>query len=911
MLCSAITTRVKVGDLYYNLSGSNATVTLSDPLPTDDNRYYGDCPSKYTNDVYVIPSHITYNGLDFEVVEIDAMAFSGFRGYVWGSYKADYIGATGSTASKIVLPPTIKRIGEGAFANCVNLIHLVIPASVETIRKSAFSNTPFLREIVYLSSKAPSGWYATSQTYVPDVNSYGVPEESLNNYVKVLPIASIEESSSIYSGKEPNLRILNNFQGYDLHLNSLLEKNVGCYNMIATFRLTNELISYDFNMPISYSITPAEVRVFTLNQVREYGQPNPTFKIQYEGFVNDEDTEILESHAIATTTAKQTSNVGEYPINISGAKAHNYSFRYSQGELTITKADLEVSVYNASKTYGTNNPNFTLCYYGLKNNENTPEWVEYPTISTSAGQYSDVGNYDITVSGGEALNYYISKYNSGVLTIDKAEQKLTWNQNLSFRIGAKVALNAVSSVGLPVTYELPQNNIAKLYNNEGKWYVDCFGRGSVSILATQVGNHNFNAAVPINKNLIVIDTGSEPLVSLNVETAGTLPNLIADNRKHQIKNLSLTGYLNGTDINYLREMSGCDSNGNTTPGVLETLDISGCTIVSGGRNYYSSYKTANYKVTDYMFYNCKVLVNLMLPENTASIGNYAFADCDRLSAISIPDKVSSFGNQLFRNDISLLRIPMPNSLKSIGDYAFMGCNGLTEITIPAKVSYLGDGIVKNCQNIAHINVVAGNDNFVSENGVLYTSSYDKLLIFPVNYNSTTYTVREGTTRIAPYAFVDAKKLNDIVLPESLQTVGQDAFIGCVNLSTLRVKALTPPVCDNECFEAVSKTRCELVVPNGCYSYYWVAPVWSGFNKIRESDFSSIDNISSDKIEVSVENRGIVINGLSDNTYVYIFQLDGKLIYSGQPDGETLYYTPAASGTYLVVIANKTYKVMIR
>ena len=81
-----------------------------------------------------------------------------------------------------------------------------------------------------------------------------------------------------------------------------------------------------------------------------------------------------------------------------------------------------------------------------------------------------------------------------------------------------------------------------------------------------------------------------------------------------------------------------------------------------------------------MFYNCKQLVNLMLPENTTEIEDYAFADCDRLSVISIPESVKAFGVQSFRNDISLLRIPMPSGLTSINDYTFIGCNGLSEIT---------------------------------------------------------------------------------------------------------------------------------------------------------------------------------------------------------------------------------------
>lgn len=501
------------------------------------------------------------------------------------------------------------------------------------------------------------------------------------------------------------------------------------------------------------------------------------------------------------------------------------------------------------------------------------------------------------------------------MTITKADQTLIWNQNLSdIQQYSQIALEATSSAGLPVTYEMSPNNVATLYNNSGIWYLDCFGTGAVNVRAVQNGDKNHNAASMISKTLVVSGTGGEPSnpqIYLNVEEAGTLPSLIAENRKYQIKNLRLTGYLNGTDVNYLREMAGSDSYGNKTVGILETLDISGCTIVSGGRSYYKSCYTEDFKVSDYMFYNCKVLVNLLLPDNTTDIGNYSLAECDRLSVVSIPNGITSFGNFAFSNDISLLRIPMSNSLESIGDQTFYGCNGLTEISIPKNVRYLGDGIVNGCQNIARINVEDGNTNFASKDGVLYTSSFDELLIFPVNYHSTNYTVLDGTTRIAPYAFVNAKKLTDVTLPSSLTDIGMDAFIRCANLETLKVNALNPPVCQNDCFEQVSKTRCTLKVPIGCYSYYWVAPVWSDFNSIVETDISSVDEVVSDSIKVFTGDHNIIIKGLPTNVQVRIFRTDGTLIYHTQSDGNDLRYQPNINGTYLVTFAGKTYKIMVR
>lgn len=71
-------------------------------------------------------------------------------------------------------------------------------------------------------------------------------------------------------------------------------------------------------------------------------------------------------------------------------------------------------------------------------------------------------------------------------------------------------------------------------------------------------------------------------LTINVATAGTLPSLIPSSSKFQIKNLTLTGYLNGTDILYIREMAGRQLSSQITEGKLSTLDLSGSNIVKGG-----------------------------------------------------------------------------------------------------------------------------------------------------------------------------------------------------------------------------------------------------------------------------------------------------------------------------------------
>ncbi|MDO4319729.1 MAG: MBG domain-containing protein [Bacteroidales bacterium] len=75
---------------------------------------------------------------------------------------------------------------------------------------------------------------------------------------------------------------------------------------------------------------------------RPYGEENPEFAISYQGFAGDDDASVLSEVPVATTTATAKSDVGTYPIEISGGEAKNYNVTYNPGTLTINKADQQI-----------------------------------------------------------------------------------------------------------------------------------------------------------------------------------------------------------------------------------------------------------------------------------------------------------------------------------------------------------------------------------------------------------------------------------------------------------------------------------------------------------------------------------------------------------------------------------------
>jgi len=392
-------TKVKIGELYYSFSGAFASV-VSNII---------DWKSTYTNDTYIIPSVVSYNGNEYTVNEIGYQAFS-----------TNGAGGKASSASTIILPNTINYIRDNAFSGCVNLTSIVIPAKVKSCGEypfNPFSNCSTLREIIYLSKTPPTNWTATSMTYVPDKKAYNSPKYSIN-YANVTEMITFNEKEMYYTGQSPQPTWTNNVKGYTASLSIVsLNGEIGEHEEWIPVTFTKGDISFTTNVVYRYTIKPAKLIAKVNSVSREYGDKNPQFGITYIGLVGGDDENAVTIKPLISTTATVTSNVGEYPITISGGTAPNYVISYEPGILTITKAPLSAKVNDETKEYGSSNPVFTIEYNGLKNNETEPAWTMQPIIITDAMQNSNVGKYTVNASNAVPINYSLSEITSGTLNI--------------------------------------------------------------------------------------------------------------------------------------------------------------------------------------------------------------------------------------------------------------------------------------------------------------------------------------------------------------------------------------------------------------------------------------------------------------------------------------------------------------
>lgn len=186
------------------------------------------------------------------------------------------------------------------------------------------------------------------------------------------------------------------------------DSSIGDYPIIVS---GGEAQNYEFNYVAGIlTITEADPVTLTANSYTiEYGEEIPALGFTSEG------AEVVGEPAISCE-ARVGSSVGMYDIVISKGAVKNYNDHYVNGTLTITKAPLTVSVDNYSREFGQENPSFDIHYEGWKLEESEGVLISAPSARTTATADSPVGEYPITVSGGEAQNYNFI-YVDGILTV--------------------------------------------------------------------------------------------------------------------------------------------------------------------------------------------------------------------------------------------------------------------------------------------------------------------------------------------------------------------------------------------------------------------------------------------------------------------------------------------------------------
>ena len=185
------------------------------------------------------------------------------------------------------------------------------------------------------------------------------------------------------------------------------------------------------------------------NASMTYGSPVPTpLTVTYSGFVNGDVATSLTSPVSVNTTATSSSTPGNYQIVPSGAADPNYDISYSNGTMTVGKAQLTITADPNGSVYGSPvvpDASLTVSYNGFVNGDAPTSLSHLPNVNNNAGGSPQAGAYVLTPGGASSNNYNFT-YVNGVYTVSKASLTVTAD-NKTMPLGGPLPAFTVSYTG--------------------------------------------------------------------------------------------------------------------------------------------------------------------------------------------------------------------------------------------------------------------------------------------------------------------------------------------------------------------------------------------------------------------------------------------------------------------------------
>lgn len=216
------------------------------------------------------------------------------------------------------------------------------------------------------------------------------------------------------------------------------------------------------------------------------------------------------------------------------------------------------------------------------------------------------------------------------------------------------------------------------------------------------------------------------------------------------------------------------------------------------------------------FYSLSNVKSVSIADSVTNIGPSAFQYCSSLKSVTIPDSVTVIGFRAFGDCAGLKTVTVSNNLTELGGGAFYN-GGLTTITLPGSLTTIGSGIFTSCDDLTSV---------VLSSGITKITAYEfedcpklKSVTVPDTVTSigqeafknsgiTSITIPAGVTVISADAFNDCGSLATVTLSAGLEEIGDNAFYGCRKLTSITIPYTVKTIGENAFYQCYALATVE-------------------------------------------------------------------------------------------------------
>jgi hypothetical protein len=222
--------------------------------------------------------------------------------------------------------------------------------------------------------------------------------------------------------------------------------------LTVTFTPTDSADFLTVTASVAINVTQAPLTITADNASRVEGTQNPSFTVQYAGFVNGGGPSSLGGVLTFTTSANASSPPGEYPITPGGLTSANYSITYVSRTLTVTPAPTPPSTPTPTPTPSPTSGPVTvqdIHRESLKLSKKKSSKVLVVSLSGALepGPAQNVGEYQLTVKkAGTRTGIPVALasvvYNAAMKTVTLTPRGAVPNGTLQLTINAPLISDA-------------------------------------------------------------------------------------------------------------------------------------------------------------------------------------------------------------------------------------------------------------------------------------------------------------------------------------------------------------------------------------------------------------------------------------------------------------------------------------